>query len=206
MRVMIDPAIETLARAGLDLEHRFDARAVARELELPAIAGDLGIVVATTRAVWPTFLAERREEDHPLDRYVERTIESAFEGVPTARWYFAHRRYGERFLPMQRIAAAAGMGTLAETHLLVHRDYGPWIGLRAVIVVDGVAPPLRTDREPVCTCSAPCRDAMSRALASNDWRDWLAVRDACPVGREHRYSDAQIAYHYTGDVKFLDES
>jgi hypothetical protein len=24
---------------------------------------------------------------------------------------------------------------------------------------------------------------------------WLAVRDACPLGREHRYGDEQLAFH-----------
>lgn len=41
--------------------------------------------------------------------------------------------------------------------------------------------------------------ALDAALGAEDWRRWLAVRDACPVGRAHRYSDAQIAYHYTKD-------
>ena len=29
-------------------------------------------------------------------------------------------------------------------------------------------------------------------------RAWIAVRDACPMGREHRYSEAQLAFHYRG--------
>jgi len=32
---------------------------------------------------------------------------------------------------------------------------------------------------------------------------WSAVRDRCPVGRAYRYSDEQIAYHYTKDPQFL---
>jgi hypothetical protein len=30
-------------------------------------------------------------------------------------------------------------------------------------------------------------------------RAWLAVRDACPVGREHRFPEAMIRYGYTKD-------
>jgi methylmalonic aciduria homocystinuria type C protein len=51
---------------------------------------------------------------------------------------------------------------------------------------------------------------MARALAAGEprtteelrdrWRLWLAVRDACPVGREHRYSDEQIRFHYAGEI------
>jgi hypothetical protein len=52
----------------------------------------------------------------------------------------------------------------------------------------------------VCTCDAPCHDALARALATpNDWRAWLAVRDACPIGRDYRYDDDQLRYHYTKD-------
>lgn len=63
-------------------------------------------------------------------------------------------------------------------------------------------------------CTAPCRAVMERrgdvlALpagegeatesaepAEGSWQYWLAIRDACPVGRAHRYSDEQIAFHY----------
>jgi methylmalonic aciduria homocystinuria type C protein len=35
------------------------------------------------------------------------------------------------------------------------------------------------------------------------WRLWLAVRDACPVGREYRYSENQIRWHYAHDRSAL---
>jgi hypothetical protein len=37
----------------------------------------------------------------------------------------------------------------------------------------------------------------SSASISEHAAAWIAVRDACPVGREGRYSDAQLEYHYT---------
>ncbi len=58
-------------------------------------------------------------------------------------------------------------------------------------------------------CAAGCQPALERALAAGAprdqaelrerWKLWLAVRDGCPVGRDHRYSDDQIRYHYAGD-------
>jgi hypothetical protein len=36
------------------------------------------------------------------------------------------------------------------------------------------------------------------------WHAWLAVRDACPVGRAHRYDDDQLRYHYAGERDALD--
>jgi methylmalonic aciduria homocystinuria type C protein len=61
--------------------------------------------------------------------------------------------------------------------------------------------------EPPCTCDASCLAMFEAAIAAGNgpesWRAGLAVRDACPVGREFRYSDAQLAYHYTQDARFL---
>jgi len=36
------------------------------------------------------------------------------------------------------------------------------------------------------------------------WRQWLNVRDACPLGRAYRYGDDQIAYHYRSDRRVLE--
>jgi hypothetical protein len=61
-------------------------------------------------------------------------------------------------------------------------------------------PPARSVAEHVCTCDQRCLDAFTRAVGSKGperWRAWLEVRDACTAGREHRYSDEQIAYHYS---------
>ena len=32
---------------------------------------------------------------------------------------------------------------------------------------------------------------------------WAALRDCVRLGREHRYSDEQLIYHYTKDVAVL---
>ena len=36
-----------------------------------------------------------------------------------------------------------------------------------------------------------------------DWTLWLAVRDACPLGREHRYPEPYLRYVYTKDTGVL---
>ena len=38
---------------------------------------------------------------------------------------------------------------------------------------------------------------------NENWRPWLAVRDACPEGRRFRYDPEQIRYHYTKDLRRL---
>lgn len=40
-------------------------------------------------------------------------------------------------------------------------------------------------------------------MKSNDWKDFVALRCACTIGAEYKYSENQIAYHYTKDKKYL---
>ena len=194
---------QALGEAGFDIAHPFDAHAVARELGLDVLVDPalrLGYLVGNTRALWPKFLAGRdRTAEHPLQRYTETACEPL--GV---RRFYSHRRYGGAFLPFQRIAVAAGLGTLAPIGLVIHPEYGPWFALRAVLLAEGE--PVTRQLAAACTCGASCVDALARAQAATGpdaWRAWLAVRDSCTVGRAYRYSDDQIAYHYTKDPTLL---
>jgi methylmalonic aciduria homocystinuria type C protein len=177
---------DALAAAGFDIVQPFDGAPVD-----PARRS--GLLVGNTRALWPIFLANKPAGPDPLDHYVERIIEPL---VPTGgRVFYAHRQYDGQFLGFQQLAVEAGLGAWSETHLVIHPEYGPWFALRAAIVVPG-DPPVTAQIPRPCRCEAPCRQALTLAIGSKDWRAWLAVRDACPVGRDHRYSEDQLAYHY----------
>jgi methylmalonic aciduria homocystinuria type C protein len=177
---------EALAAAGFDILAPFDGALVDPRRRA-------GLLIGNTRALWPKFVAAQPAGPDPLDRYVESAIDPL---VPEGgRVVYAHRQYAGSFLAFQPLAVAAGIGSLSETHLVIHPVYGPWFALRAAILVPG-DPPAAAPCPRVCRCDAPCREALARARGSTDWRAWLAVRDACPVGREHRYSDDQLAFHY----------
>jgi len=191
-------------------------------LEDFGVSSHLAVITGNTRAMWPRFRdAVRRDPallcvDHPLESYTERCITRAVEavGVPASlRW--SHDA-GERLVAMQRVAHVAGLAYLAESHLSVHPVYGPWIGLRAVVSfrAPGPSSPPPELRHPCSGCRDRCLPAFERALASvhgqltteaarAHWESWLACRDACPTGREHRYGDAQIRYHYLKDFEPL---
>lgn len=182
----------------------------------------LAILIGNTRSLWPHFVASLRtdralrELPHPLDRYVvEKTLLALSPlNLPwTVR--FAHETHPAP-VAMQRLAHVAGLAYLAPSHLNVHPVFGPWIALRAVAIVDIDGPP-----EPAPEVANPCDDCENRcmaayreALAAGDmtnhkalgaqWIRWLAVRDACPVGRVYRYDDDQARYHYTKDRQILE--
>lgn len=203
--------IDTLTAAGFDIVHPFDAHAVARELGVPMLADPerkLGYVVGNTRVLWATFLAARRADPelaasaNPIDLYTEKVLAK----VPGARCVFVHRRYAAGYLPFQRIAAAAGLATVAPSNLAIHPVYGPWFALRAIVLVAG-EPVTRLLPRAACECATSCTHAFERACVATGpdaWRAWLAVRDACRIGREHRYREDQLAYHYTKDLRILE--
>lgn len=210
----IAQACETV---GLDVIHPFNV-ATSRWAELgpgadlsPLRSDALGLVIGNTRKLWPPFVREHRSDvPHPLDRYVtEHVTRIVLEATTlSTRLFFSHVVQPAPF-PMQRLAERVGLASLSPSHLAVHPIYGPWFALRAVVVVDVEGPEVAPVAlvSPCLTCSAPCVPALERALAisgtpldaaavSAHARDWIAVRDACPVGRASRYGDAQLDYHY----------
>lgn len=190
--------LTSLAHAGFDIAHAFDAEAAAREPGLALLAGGprCGILIGNTRALWPVFSAALREpwlaeQADPLEHYTERAIDTAFPAAPI---YYSHRRYAGAYLPLQRLAVAAGLAALAPSQLVIHPLYGPWFALRAIVLVDA-PPPARSPIEKPCSCGPACADRFAAARDSVDWRDWLAIRDSCALSA-WRYSDEQIRYHY----------
>lgn len=210
---------------GLDLVHAFRVGSYNNVVDEALRIADFGrpqalaLVVGNTRALWPRFLSALRadcsllEENDPIDQYTERNLRESLAGVEMrceVRW--AHEG-PPRLVAMQRLAHVAGLAYRAPCNLSIHPVYGPWIALRAVVVVDADGPEGSELPSPCGTCETHCMPALDVALAESGraalatgtppatalWKSWLAVRDACPLGREHRYSDEQIRYHYTKD-------
>lgn len=219
---------EGCVAAGLDLVQPFAVSAynqsVSADYRLPDFGRSdaLGILIGNTRLLWPRFIAalqaapERLDDPHPLDRYVAEHVLAAIEPLPL-RWEvrWAQERPPRR-VAMQRLAHVSGLAFLSPTFLSIHPVYGPWIALRAAVVFDAVGPPDPPELPNPCSgCEERCVPALRRALASlgeggateagilGRWEPWVAVRDACSVGRAHRYSEDQIRYHYAKDRSVL---
>lgn len=214
MGVNRDALAARLAPRGLDIVHPFALGWVNAELppEQRLAGGDdrLGILIGNTRALWAPFVEARRGDPalraaaHPIDRYCEAAVGGL--GLDAAvRW--AHDPAPR--LPIQRIAALAGLAPLSAVGLNVHPTFGPWLALRAVLVLDRPGPAGAAPRvpSPCADCERTCRPAFERARAAQagksgitaTWPLWLAVRDACPVGRDWRYPEAMIRWHYARD-------
>lgn len=179
-------------------------------------ANSLGLLIAHTRALWAPFVAAWRRDaalrayPHPLDRYTESRLAPLLRELGLRGTVRGSHLRPPRRVAIQRLAALSGLAALSPAGLNVHRVHGPWIGLRAAIAFDAAAPRalLAPPARLACdACPHACLPAFARALVTPDgpdaWHTWLAVRDACPLGRTARYEEAQVRYHYTKDRRLL---
>jgi len=154
---------------------------------------------------------------HPLNTYVEAAIQSCVQDIAAlpgvgsdviVRWSH-HTKPGE-LVGMQQVAEVARFAFKSPEYLSVNDTYGPWFGLRAVVLCPGIdfdgkqGPPLKRpygDKaaaamheafEHAMSAATKAREAGSKESLPQ-WRLWLAIRDACPVGvgdeTSWRYSD-----------------
>jgi len=206
---------------------------VTPDLRIPDFADpqSLAILLGSTRALWPRFITALRDDEtlrsatHPIDSYIEGVVRGAIARLPAltsiSELYSVEVRFAHepppRRVAIQRLAEVAGFAALSPSHLCVHPDHGPWFALRAVVICPLRGPDARAAirREPCASCHQPCLPALDIAVAAGgatfdglikNWRLWLAVRDACPVGTQHRYSDAAIRYFYSRDRAALTDS
>ena len=157
---------------------------------------------------------------HPLDRFTKRTADSAAAAALSALGV-AHAVYfpfdgAEPLIPFQRLGRAAGLGGPGPLGLQIHPVFGPWWAYRALVVVDRALPPRRPIGDGCAGCDAPCVAACpahavaragfdvaachARRLTAEPCRLSCAARIACVRGPEHRYTDAQLAFHMAASM------
>jgi methylmalonic aciduria homocystinuria type C protein len=202
-----------------------DDKLAAYRIELAEHDGpSVALVIGNTRRLWPLFLeafatTTLADEADPLDAYSRRHVGAAAERLGSELGVVSSVRFSfdppPNTVAIQRLTALAGVAEVSPIGLCVHPAYGPWFSLRAAVVLGVAGPGAST---PAATCSGcasrPCLGprervmalgtaGFSRELLAEHWQSWLAMRDACPIGRGQRYGDAQVRYHYLKDRSVL---
>ncbi|MEM9333021.1 MAG: hypothetical protein AAGA53_16990 [Pseudomonadota bacterium] len=182
------------------------------------VVGNLGA------AMWSVFAKSPEFADgmiDPMNRWTKRVVTGTATDL-NCDLYFPFDR---PFWPFQRIAQTAMGIKPSPLGLLMHPQYGLWHALRALIVLDdedGFSSFLKGlggfDDKLIHPCDEcpekPCLNACPveafngetldivpcfSHLESNEVPDCMVMgcrsRDACPVGVEHRYLDAQVQFH-----------
>jgi hypothetical protein len=164
--------------------------------------------------MWTAFESQIDGDPNPLDRWTKRIVDPLAERFGAGAIYPFDRPHP----PFQRWAKRAEGLQSSPLGLLIHADYGLWHAYRAALVFPQAMGGLKTGSQATHPCDSclekPCLsacpvDAFSPGgydvpacasyLASPDGESCkgagCAARNACPVGPEFRYSDAQIRFH-----------
>lgn len=122
----------------------------------------------------------------------------------------------DRLVALQQLGALAGWHFASPFRIGINRQWGSWFAYRVALLIDTELPVTEPE-----TWGSPCDDCVGRpciqacpAEAVADEKNMLSrcvgyrleqesvcslqclSRLACPVAKEHRYSQEQIDYHY----------
>ena len=160
--------------------------------------------------------------ENPIDDYVVQTVAQIFAD------HFADQKYrivypGDGPVGLQQLGKLAGWHHPSPFMVGIDDEWGSWFAYRAVVLANtDFLPFLPVDRSHPCsTCSErPCISACPAAALANGGfaldkciayrkQDGSAcqftclARSACPVGSEHRYSEAQLRHTYGISLRMI---
>lgn len=177
------------------------------------------------RRLWDALQARGMNGPDPIDHYsitcARDFIRHALGDPPVYRLY----PEAPHLVPLQQLGAAAGWSAPSPLGSGIHPVYGVWFAYRAAFLVDADLPllsdPPAPDRCAACgakPCIAACppgavqvtavdieRCARHRLRPSSPCADRCLARLACPYFPEHRYSEAQLQYHYRHSLRTLQD-
>jgi epoxyqueuosine reductase QueG len=126
-----------------------------------------------------------RERD-PMDAFAADVMNGCGEALRGCR--VVHPTfYSDVKMDFMKLAELAGIGRRSELGILVSPTVGPWFGLRAAVLTPEVLPETGLGVRACDACEEkPCLVPLTP----------IERRSACVVGREWKYSDAAMLYHY----------
>ncbi len=221
MSAPLDGLRARLAEVGLDLigvtsTATYDAIVPAAH-RLARIAPGMrsAIVIGNGgRAFWDAFQRAAPAGLDPLDAFTRTVVRAATDPLPAGArvvYPFDHPGTPVSFV---HLAECAGLGRRSLLGVLVHPEYGPWMALRAALLVPEALTPSPVpafDPCPSCVerpCIAACpagavgatgwdvpRCMTHRLAVVDDCADQCHARVDCVYGRAHRYPPEAMAFH-----------
>lgn len=225
---------DSLVAHGINLHAVFDLDALPDDIQaaLRGCCDDLSryrqliLFGHGGRQLWQSVapLIAAGESADPIDTYSQQQVAAwwaaRYPGLPYRVLY-----PGDAPVPLQRLGALAGWHHGSPFRVGINAQWGSWFAYRVLMLVDSAfAPTPKMVGDPPCaSCvSRPCVSACpAQAMAGDGFafeacvqyrlqpdsacRDRCLARQACPVGIEHRYDEAQLQYHYLRSLRSIEQ-
>lgn len=216
---------------GLNLHAVLDLHALPPEVRASLGVSDLSLYRQLVllghagRDFWNALQRRGMHGSDPVDTFTTECVRHWMAlQHPGVRW--AQVFPGTAPVGLQRLGQLAGWHHAAPFGLGVNTPWGSWFAYRAVVLTNSdwaTTPPL-SNTHPCATCAdQPCVtacpvDALNpayppaqrlhtclaeRQRPASPCMDRCLARQACPVGGEHRYTQAQTAYHYLQSLPMI---
>jgi hypothetical protein len=217
-----------LNERGLNRQFVFDLAALPADIagQLAPQSGDRQLILLGHggRRLWECVKAAGLTGEHPIDDYSIRIVERWFaEQLPGHRYRILFP--GHRPIGLQALGKLAGWHHPSPIMVGVDHEWGSWYAYRAALIADTDFAPSQVEkgRSPCPTCTAqPCvaacpADALNggqfdlercsryRLQPESRCAHGCLARQACPVGSQHRYEDAQIMHSYSRSLAVIRE-
>jgi epoxyqueuosine reductase len=176
------------------------------------------------KTLWQTLKKSAIQSDNPVDDFTIHTIQQFFQQQSIACQYQITYP-GDTSLDLQQLGELAGWHHPSPFKVGINKQWGSWFAYRAVILTTTHYKTSRTiiGESPCNSCSKkPCIKACPglaievdefnlatcvsfRKQAASVCRHQCLARCSCPVAEKHRYSEAQMHYHYSVSMKIIEE-
>lgn len=173
--------------------------------------------------LWQQLALHGMAGEHPVDDFSQAQV-AAWLDCEQAGSAYRFVYPGPTTIGLQRLGMLAGWHHASPFMVGINHQWGSWFAYRAVVLADTHFPPTPPLNSPspcsscatrICVgqCPAKALDQGYDLRACLDYRlqpdsacrDRCLARNSCPVGEAHRYSDAQISYHYGLSMKAIEQ-
>jgi len=183
------------------------------------------------RRMWQAVQASQfRDANDPIDSFSVDRLKSWFaDNYPSCDYEMIYPDR-QRVVPLQALGELAGWHHSSPFRIGINQLWGSWFAYRLAVLSDSnfevsekmkFSPPCDTCSEKPCLTACPadalqCSDyslkrcinyrlSSGRLESDSSCHDQCLARLSCPVALEHRYTMAQINYHYGRSMLTIEE-
>lgn len=212
-----------LIEQGLNLQAVLNLKDLSGDLRselIEACAGDadysqLILIGHGGTKLWSVLKSKNFQTDDPIDDFSIRHIDNCLKktlGENTFEFLYP----GEHLVGLQSLGSLAGWHNPSLLRIGILKEWGTWFAYRAVVLARssfGRTKPIQASSicdncvSKACVAACPPEAVTKDNFRGNTCFSWRAkenspcartclARLACPIAKEHTYSEEQQAYHY----------